>query len=962
MGNWYLVKAGLLVLLIWGGLLNPALANTDPDSLLEETHQLWQTGKFEKAIELTNHAYEIFTTRNDSAGIAEAYAYYTNTYRMKENFEMAVRYGKKILDLADEIYVGENVLHTLNNLGAIARTRGDLDQALEYYNMAEEYIDEDDPYEAFAVTALNTGTLHHSREYIEEAIQEYNRAIGLAKTFDDEETQAIALGNLAQTHRDLGDFEVALDLFMQQRELLEEMGDTYRKVNLMNSLGYTYRKLGEYDRSLRYYALSLELAEDLDLTNMQIRINNNIAQVYSVLNQYDRAHEYYTANMEMFDEINSLALQRILLNNIASVHSYEGDFDLSLYYNLRSLDKAYQTENNERISNSYSQIANLYYNNNEIDSSYHHANQALHYGRKSELVTPKVRAKLRIARIYSSKDNQAKMADYLSAAKDIAQTFEDPNLIELYSEAVLDLTDPDDPHFFEVANTYISAIETRRQHIRSSGDLRSSYFAKHADRFKQIAEAYLDNGDIETAFEVLELSRARVLLEEMKQAHYARDDVPEEEHVRSLVLEDKILETYEQLEADYDQEVQDSLRRRLSSLQTEHELVQASLLDETTERMQITPIGMNELTEWIGQNTAVFTFAETNDHILAIAVLGERHEAWKIDLNTDQNVNELLEHFRTAIVEELPTPVVNRYGLLLSKQLLEPARPLIEQADHMIVSADGNLATLPFEALTWNGSYLISDLAVSQIPSLTALKLRDYRTPPSFEKDIFKLANPDFESHEIDDALVMRRSGQRLDPLPASQIEADRIGELFELTSMLSRKNANKQNLEEVDFSRFRFLHFATHGLIHREFPEMSGLALSRGDGRVQFLRSREIAQMNISCEMVVLSACETAVGPQVTGEGMLGLQRAFLIAGTQTVVASLWRVYDQSTSALMIRFYEKLIEQDGAQAGWFNFFNIPSPSTVSKADAMRSAKINMINSPNYFHPVHWAAFQVVGY
>lgn len=962
MGNWYSGKAGLLVLLVWGILPNPGLGSTDPDSLLQETHELWQTGKFEKAIELTDHAYEIFNTRNDSIGIAEAYAYYTNTYRLKENFEMAIRYGEKILDIADDIYVGENVLHTLNNLGAIARTRGDLDQALDYYSMAEGYNDEDDPYDAIAVTTLNTGTVYHTQEKIEEAIQAYNRAIDLAKSFDDEETQAIALGNLAQIYRDLGDFELALDLFMQQRELLEEMGDSYRKANLLNSLGYTYRELGEYDRSLRYYAQSLELAEELDLTNMQIRINNNIAQVYSTLNKQDRAHQYHTANMEMFDEINSLTLQSTLLNNVASMYSNQGEFDLALEYYLRNLDKTYRIDNNADISNSYSQIANLYYSYGWIDSSYHYANQALNYARDSKMVSPEVRAKLRIARIYASQGDDAKAAEYLSDVKDIVDSHVNPSLVELYADAVLDLTNPDDPYFFEVADTYISAVESRRQHIRSSGDLRSSYFANHAGRFKQIAEAYLDNGDIETAFEVLERSRARVLIEEMKQAHHSGDDISEEEHVRSLVLQDEILETYEQLEVDYDQDVQDSLRRRLSNLQTEQELLQASLLDETTEQTQISPIGLNELPQWVGQNTAVFTFAETNDHILAIAALDERHKAWKIDLNKDLNVNKLLEHYRTAIVEEMPTPMINRYGLLLSNQLLEPARPLIEQADHMIVSADGNLATLPFEALTWNGSYLINDLAVSQIPSLTALKLRDYRTPPSFDKDIFKLANPDFESHEIDDALVMRRSGQRLDPLPASQIEADRIGALFENTSMLARKDANRQNIEEIDFSRFRFLHFATHGLIHREFPEMSGLALSRGDGRVQFLRSREIASMNISCEMVVLSACETAVGPQVTGEGMLGLQRAFLIAGTQTVVASLWRVYDQSTSALMIRFYEKLIEQDAAQAGWFSFFNKPSATTVSKADAMRSAKINMINNPDYYHPVHWAAFQVVGY
>src|SRR4030095_6567569 len=123
---------------------------------------------------------------------------------------------------------------------------------------------------------------------------------------------------------------------------------------------------------------------------------------------------------------------------------------------------------------------------------------------------------------------------------------------------------------------------------------------------------------------------------------------------------------------------------------------------------------------------------------------------------------------------------------------------------------------------------------------------------------------------------------------------------------------ASRPNVLGADLTRYRVLHFATHGLLNSRHPELSGLVLSLVDreGRPQdgFLAAYEIYRMKLEADLVVLSACETALGTEIRGEGLIGLARAFMYAGAPRVVASLWRVPDTATTELMKRFYRAML------------------------------------------------------
>jgi CHAT domain-containing protein len=186
--------------------------------------------------------------------------------------------------------------------------------------------------------------------------------------------------------------------------------------------------------------------------------------------------------------------------------------------------------------------------------------------------------------------------------------------------------------------------------------------------------------------------------------------------------------------------------------------------------------------------------------------------------------------------------------------------------------------------------------------------------------------------------------------LPFSREEANAIASLAPKSSLMEAIDfqANRANATSGALARYRIVHFATHGLLNSEQPELSGLVLSLVDesGKPQdgFLRMHEIYNLQLPADLVVLSACQTALGKQIKGEGLVGLTRGFMYAGTQRVVASLWQVDDLATAELMKKFYRGMVKEG-----------------LRPAQALRLAQLDMLKQKQWSSPYFWAAFTIQG-
>lgn len=284
----------------------------------------------------------------------------------------------------------------------------------------------------------------------------------------------------------------------------------------------------------------------------------------------------------------------------------------------------------------------------------------------------------------------------------------------------------------------------------------------------------------------------------------------------------------------------------------------------------------------------------------------------------------------------------------------------------LIVIPDGLLNHVPYESLFHNGRYLIEDHEITYLPSASLIEL--LRRPPlgsasehDGQLDLLAFGDPVFQQRSktslsrnppASSAKIEKQAWDfemsNLLPLPRTRDEVEYIGSLIpkERERLYLGKDSTEKAFKEEPLNKYRWIHLATHSLIDERNPGRSAVVLARDvendeDG---FLRATEIADLDLNCELVVLSACETGWGRLSSGEGVIGLSRSFFIAGARSVVVSQWAVSDISTAQLMKDFYQQLVNH------------------AAKPAALREAKLRKLNGGSETrHPYYWAPFVIIG-
>jgi len=302
----------------------------------------------------------------------------------------------------------------------------------------------------------------------------------------------------------------------------------------------------------------------------------------------------------------------------------------------------------------------------------------------------------------------------------------------------------------------------------------------------------------------------------------------------------------------------------------------------------------------------------------------------------------------------------------LTQILLGPAVAQLG-SKRLVVVADGALQYIPFSALpdpVRKGTPLVATHEIVNIPSATALAVlrKDATERRPAPKLVAVLADPVFETNDPRLASTPRSSqpkpaapGSRdamLDVrrLPYTRQEAATIVRL--VPAGMSKEaldfEASRETATGPELSQFRILHYATHAFVNSQQPELSGIVLSLLDRQARprdgFLRLIDLYNLRLNADLVVLSACQTALGKEIKGEGLIGLSRGFFYAGAPRVVASLWKVDDRATTELMRQFYQGMLVQHS------------SPAT-----ALRAAQIAMWKQNRWRSPYYWGAFVLQG-
>lgn len=331
----------------------------------------------------------------------------------------------------------------------------------------------------------------------------------------------------------------------------------------------------------------------------------------------------------------------------------------------------------------------------------------------------------------------------------------------------------------------------------------------------------------------------------------------------------------------------------------------------------------------------------------------------------------------------------------LYKSVYAPASVFVGER-RVVVAADGALSYVPFEAFVTSADgggdfaslpLLIKTNEIVYVPSATVLSAVRKQTGTSDDaaRSVLLVADPVFDSSDArargaqsatsgaDSASrgltlksavsdVANKPAKESDPvklarLAGTRVEAQQVALLATASGMKADLwldlEANEEKAATRDLKPYRIVHFATHGLLNTERPQFTGLVLSLVGNREEdgFLRTDEIYNLRLSRPLVMLSACETGLGSEKRGEGLIGLTRAFMYAGAPTVGVTLWSVADRSTAELMTDFYARLLAKGAGGGG----------GGASPVSALRAARLKMIEGKKYAAPFYWAPFVLVG-
>jgi CHAT domain-containing protein len=394
----------------------------------------------------------------------------------------------------------------------------------------------------------------------------------------------------------------------------------------------------------------------------------------------------------------------------------------------------------------------------------------------------------------------------------------------------------------------------------------------------------------------------------------------------------------------------------------------------------------------VDENTALVEYFTGKDTLFIFAITPNAFEVAAVA--KDSSFERHIEQLRQGLVAQdyagYTQPAYWLYQILLA--------PVAEQirGKNLLIIPDGALSAVPFEALLTEQvaegnlqdymklPYLINEHAISYAYSATLLQQEQTRKNRATKHDYLAFAPvfanglpagtrgaeffkenlaPDSSQTAAVSATAAATASAPATRirgyLPSTKKEVTGIMDAFEnhyglferwfdnKSRVYLEKDAKEENLKLAGLGDYRYLHFATHGLVNEKNPKLSGLLLAQEDSTSKedgILHLGEIYNLNLKADLVVLSACETGLGQIAKGEGIIGLTRGFLYAGASNLLVSLWQVSDATTADLMVDFYDKML------------------GGMSKSAALREAKLQMIRRhAEYARPYYWAPFILVG-
>ena len=877
-------------------------------------------------------------------------------YHDMGEFPQALDYYYKALIIDRELKDKKHEEADLSNMGVIYDQAGEYSLALEYYQQALKLAREsEDKNKKGEIGILsNIGVSYYRIGEYPRALNYFQQALNLDREFKDKKGEGGDLHNIGMLYQDIGDYSQALDFLQQALKIRKEMGDKKKEAECLTNIGVVYRELGKYSQALDSCKHALNIMREIDAKKAMRAVQANIGDIYFERGQIQEALAYY---QETGDP-----------SRLGKVYNKLGEYEKTLDYFSEAFQNELQKEhkNIEVLSRGYLIIGE--------------AMEGLN--RWEEAVSKYLAAIETIEQVRGKLQALEQKSGFLSVQ---LQPYE--NMIRVFYMLHLKRQIPPDTLKYWGKNYAEIALHfTERAKARSLVEM-------------------LARVRTEKVIHLLPLSLAE---KETRLTNYLGN------------LEGQIDQAFEK-----GKEVQQVLARNIKETRAELEALIAQNKKDYPDYAALRyPEAVTVTKLPLQDNERLLEYQVTDDATYLFVVQQNKVDKFlKIPISR-KDLEDKVRHFRIAFEKLEKFEDLNRFNPLEAQELynllLAPALRGLDRNQHLILVPDGPLHLLPFEALvvdttkttktvnpdinvtSYQGLIYLADqweLSYYQSATVMAVNRIGKPTKTSWQKPFFAMGDPVFDENDpralgrkvaaaikaasaetvmpqevmLPKKRAIKERGFPIDRLPETTDEIAAIAKLLGVAmnspDIKLGLAANEMALKQMNLLGHQYLTFATHGFLADDIPYIQepALMLTQVDKGEEdgFFTMSEVLGLRLNAELVTLSACETGLGKQVKGEGVVGLSRAFMYAGTKSLLVSLWSVSSKSTEIFMTTFYNYLKQGKGKAAALRRAkqelrnsrFEIELEVSRGIAVKGKTVKIMMEGS----HPYFWAPFVLIG-
>ncbi|HEY6804065.1 MAG TPA: CHAT domain-containing protein [Pyrinomonadaceae bacterium] len=853
----------------------------------------------------------------------------------------------KALNLAQQLDDSRLEAAALSNLGESFFSVGDLPTAQRYQQQAIDLWTRSGDFQGLAMAQIAMGYYSANLSEPQSALGYLSQGLEAAGKSNNLRTQLLALNATANLKAKFGRKQEALAAYSEAQPLAERIGDRLFMASVLGGLDALYSSLGQPQAALEFALQSQKLFGEIEATWGLAEATLDVGRIKNGLGQNDAALQDLNEALTLFRKLNMRRLEAQTLSEIGVALTATGDYNGALA-SLNQARKMFRSGQDFRFeANALNLIGRLYEKQNNPKQAFQFYQNALDLSRQAQDQTSESDALFNLAKLERDRGNLIEAEKHVESAIELAESIRaqvaGQNLKASYSATI-----------HQIYELNIDILMRRYQ------------AEPHADFAAR-------------ALALSEKARARSLVESLRQGPAdIREGVDPNLLEKERVLSDSLNAKAErQLKLSAAKKVDEAakLQTEIDELTAEYTSVRDQIKATAPRYASLTatdPLSLQEIqNNLLDANTTLVEYSLGEDRSYVWVITAK--DLFSSPLPARKEIEDSARQLYTSLSSNQES---NTSTAALSKLLLEPLSGKLGH-DRLLIIADGALQYIPFQALNDPDStadLLIKNHEIVYEPSASTLAvlLNEAKQRKPAPNSVAVLADPVFESDDprvtgaatqvnSDSAesnrvkqavrdLGISQDGVQIPRLYSSAREADAIMNYAPWGTALKAVGfqANRTRILGPELANYRVVHFATHGLINNEHPELSGIVFSLFDqqGRSQdgFLRLHDIYNLRLPADLVVLSACSTGLGKDVRGEGLIGLTRGFMYAGASGVVASLWKVDDEATAELMKLFYEGLFKRG-----------------LSPAAALREAQLQMAQQKAWQSPYYWAGFVIQG-